>query len=926
MDKQYKPQLIEEKWRAFWEPFHRPKEGASPFTILLPPPNVTGVLHMGHTLATTLQDILIRKKRMEGFSSLFLPGTDHAGIATQSVVEEQLYKKTGKKRDALSREEFLKAIWDFKEEKQHTILSQLRQIGASLDWSRLRFTLDDESSKAVAFCFKTLFDDGHIYRGDYLVNWDTQLQTALSDDEVEYEERASHLWYFRYPLEDHSDHIIIATTRPETLLGDVAVAVHPDDARFQSLIGKKIALPFTGRKIPIIADTYVDPDFGSGCVKITPAHDENDYLVGQRHNLPMINIMTKSGKILKDWPPFAGLSMQEARKKMACLMEEKGLLEKKEPYTLRVGVSYRSKAVIEPYLSKQWFIRMKAFKEILSQAVKTGEVKIFPKKMEQTYFHWIDNLRDWCISRQLVWGHHIPVWTANNDPNTFVCSDGTSPPPEVTKNPENWTRDKDVLDTWFSSALWPLSTLGWPDKTQDLAHFYPTSVLVTGHDILFFWVARMIMMGKYFTGKAPFSEVFIHGLIYGKSYWREEKGMPLYVSSEERIRYDEDPASIPQDVRQKWEKMSKSKGNVIDPISVIEDYGTDAMRLSLVTSLTSLGQIDLDRRSFEEQRNFINKIWNSARFVLMSTEDLKITSGLEPKLLTVEDHWILRHLDATIQKTSEHLAQYAFEKAVSVLYDFYWKMFCSIYLETTKPYLREENASKLREQKQKLLLLLLSCLMRLFHPFIPFITEEIFQILKKQFPIEPLPTEDLYLSDLAISFQQEACIIAPYPTPFSPAFLDPKALQTMELLQNIVYHIRNIRGDMQIPLGEKVAIYLHLKEEPLTQEMQQMLFSLTRIASIHEKLPEKKGFGSSVETSAMYLFIPLPKHLREKELLRIKKAQEKTYLMKERIEKKLQNRKFRENAPQNIVQEQENQLKDCLISLQELEKKRQQIE
>ncbi|MEM8629456.1 MAG: valine--tRNA ligase [Chlamydiota bacterium] len=925
MDKQYQPKSIEHKWLSFWERFQAPKQEGPSFSVILPPPNVTGVLHMGHLLAYTLQDFLVRQKRMEGFRALFLPGTDHAGIATQSVVEQMLYKRTGKTREDFSREEFLSEIWSFKEEKQRKILQQLKQTGASLDWSRLRFTLDEQSSKAVTICFKKLFDEGLIYRGDYLVNWDPHLQTALSDDEVEYEEESSHLWYIRYPIEKSEDHLVVATTRPETLLGDAAVAVHPEDARFQSLIGKSVRLPLQNRLIPIIADSYVDPLFGSGCVKITPAHDENDHQIGRAHGLSQINIMTKAGTINEKGAPFTGLSMQEARKSVLEALRKENLLEKTEPHTLRVGRSYRSKAKIEPYLSKQWFIRMEPFKKGLIDVVKNGEVTLFPKSREQTYLHWIENLRDWCISRQLVWGHPIPIWHSKSDPDAFLCADEEGIPEEVQKNPENWEQDPDVLDTWFSSALWPLSTLGWPESTQDLKDFYPTSILVTGHDILFFWVARMIMMGKYLTGKAPFHRAFVHGLIYGKSYWREEGGMQAYLSEDERRLYDQGEKALPPDIHSKWEKMSKSKGNVIDPLEVIEQYGTDAIRLSLLSSMNSSGQIDLDTRRFQEQRNFINKIWNSARFVFGSIDDLKIKKGIDPDLLTLEDHAILLKVNELIEKVEGYIENCSLEKSAQELYNFYWKTFCSLYIETSKPYLRQESPKDVRQNKQTLLAILLNCLIRLLHPAIPFITEEIFQTLKKRFSLLPKTTCP-YLEDLRISLEKEGCIVAPYPKPLQVPYLDESATAKMQFLQEIVYQLRNIRGDMNIPSREKIDLWVEITDLSLSMEdpLWTILPALVPLGKIEAKERPTESFGAAFATPSATFFVPLSDQLLAKEKKRWDKEEEKARSLQKRLTEKLRNPQFLENAPRKIVEEHQEMLKKVHVSLEEIEKKRKQ--
>lgn len=541
LPKAYNPTDIEDKLYSFWNEndFFKvsPQKDKTPYCIMMPPPNVTGNLHMGHALVDTLQDILIRYKRMCGFDVAWIPGTDHAGIATQTIVEKNLIATQGKRRKDFSREEFLTHIWQWKEDKQHNILNQLKKIGCSCDWSKLRFTMDDGNNKAVRKVFKKMYDDGFIYRGNYLVNWDSITQTALADDEVEHEEKDSFIWYFKYPIADSDKFITIATTRPETMLGDTAIAVSPKDERFFSLKNKKVILPIVNRKLPVIEDSYVDPSFGSGAVKITPAHDPNDYEIGIRHKLESINIMNPDGTINENGLEFEGLKMADARKAIVEKMQSLGLVEKIEPYKLRVGVSYRSKAVIEPYLSKQWFVKTTAFKDKLISAVKDGKVKLIPKHWESTYFYWINNLRDWCISRNLWWGHQIPIWYNKEDPEKIICFDGDGLPPEVEKNPDQWRQEEDVLDTWYSSALWPFSALGWPDDFSEMKKYYPNAVLITGHDILFFWVARMILMGEYVMNEIPFHHTFIHGLIYGKSYWRTDSdGSISYVSKDSAPR------------------------------------------------------------------------------------------------------------------------------------------------------------------------------------------------------------------------------------------------------------------------------------------------------------------------------------------------------------------------------------------------------
>lgn len=843
----YDPKNVEENCYQMWEEngfFHvDPHSEKPPYCIILPPPNVTGALHMGHALVDTVQDVLIRWKRMQGFEALWMPGVDHAGISTQTVVERHLIKTLGKRRKDFSREEFLSHVWQWKELNEKRIITQLKKVGCSCDWSRKRFTMDEVSNKAVRKIFKKMYDQNLIYRGDYLVNWDPVTQTALADDEVEYEEKESSLWYFKYPLEDGSDYITIATTRPETMLGDTAVAVSPKDERYKHLIGKNILLPITNRSIPIIKDHYVDPEFGTGAVKITPAHDPNDYEIGINHKLEMINIMTPDGKINEISEEFKGLSMSDARQAVVKKMQELGLVKKIEPYTLRVGISYRSKAIIEPYLSKQWFVRMEPFKEKLMRSIEDKNIKMVPKSFESTYFHWISNLRDWCISRQLWWGHQIPIWYHKDDPEKILCYDGEDLPEEVQKAPNDWRRDEDVLDTWFSSALWPFSTLGWPDNTQELQKFYPTSVLVTGHDILFFWVARMILMGEFALQEKPFAETFLHGLIYGKSYWKvDDEGNIHYLSLEERLDYDMGKP-LPKDIHSKWEKMSKSKGNVIDPLEIIDSYGADAMRMALLSSLTHARQIDLDRRRFEEFKNFANKFWNSARFVFMNLDaqnDLealtaeKLSEGLDLKTLRIEDQWILSKYNNTIQSVEKHLSVYEFDKATQCVYSFYWDEFCAYFVEVSKPYLFGKVLSKKeRETKQKLLAIILLGSVRLLHPFVPFITEQVFQMLKKRFfGLSLKENLDPYSKDFIESLSKEACIVSLFPKALKTDISEEKE-KDFELISKCLYQIRNIRADMGLPPSTACDVYFILsKDSPISrilQENSHLISSLVKI-------------------------------------------------------------------------------------------------
>lgn len=921
--KAYEAKHVDSKWYKFWVDNHFFQANAAsdkpPYCIVIPPPNVTGVLHMGHALVNTLQDILIRWKRMLGFEALWVPGTDHAGISTQTVVERHLIKTLGKKRKDFSREEFLKHTWDWKEENENQIINQLKRLGCSCDWSRQRFTMDEGNNLAVRTIFKKLFDENLIYRGDYLVNWDPVTQTAIADDEVEYEDRQSFLWYFKYPLADNSGHIIIATTRPETMLGDTAVAVSSKDPRYAQLIGKKLLLPLMGREIPIIADRSVDPAFGTGAVKVTPSHDPNDYQMGLAHQLPFINIMTPDGKINENGGRFAGQSMEEARNAVVAAMQELGLVEKIEPHTNRVGVSYRSKATIEPYMSKQWFVRMESFRPKLRAAVDTGCVSIIPKNWESTYFHWIDNLRDWCISRQLWWGHRIPIWYNSEDPSKMICYAGADLPPEVKASPDEWTQDEDVLDTWFSSALWPFATLGWPLKTPELERFYPNAVLVTGHDILFFWVARMILMGEYTMGEAPFPQVFLHGLIYGKSYWRDQKGGGIaYVSPEERKEYELGKPQ-PKDVKSKWEKMSKSKGNIIDPLEIIDQYGTDAMRMALCASASQAREIDLDLRRFEEFKNFANKVWNGARFVFMNLEGAspltaeEFAEGLDEARLNLEDRWILSALNRTVKDVNAKLSAYLFDQAALEAYDFFWKEFCSYYVEIAKPVLTGKAGTPQElKNKQKLLVIILCQAIRLLHPITPFITEELFHLLKERLPaLEASKSVDPYTAEALVALDAAACMKAPYPRPIREADINPAIDSAFEFVEKVVYAIRNIRGEMKLPPG--MATELHIVGSPHdTQAIKdniaivQALVKTNKI-EIHEKEPSL-GFTSTGIVEHIKIMIPLPEELLRQEKTRLEKEKERITAGIERLSKQLENEEFVKNAPPQLVEKNKSAL------------------
>ncbi len=936
MAKSYEPKEVEEKWYRFWQEkkfFYADPQSSKPaYAISIPPPNVTGALHMGHALVNTLQDVLIRWKRMSGYETLWVPGTDHASISTQLIVEKQLFEKYGKRRKDFSREEFLKHAWAWKEKSENTILSQLKKLGCSCDWSRLAFTMDEERSLAVQTLFKKMFDEGFIYRGDYLVNWDPVTQTAIADDEVEHEEKSSFLWYIRYPLEDKSGSVVIATTRPETMLGDVAVAVSGKDERYAHLLGNFLTLPLVGRRIPLISDHHVDATFGTGAVKITPAHDPNDNEIAKRHDLPLINIMTPDGRINENGGAFQGLSMEEARTKVVAELQKLGLIEKIVPHMHRVGISYRSKAVIEPYLSKQWFIAMQPFKEKLISAVQSKRVRLLPAHWEETYFHWIENLRDWCISRQLWWGHRIPIWYHKKS-DKMLCHVGGGVPPEVEKAPGEWRQDEDVLDTWFSSSLWPFSILGWPQKTAELAKFYPNSTLITGHDILFFWVARMIMMGEYALESAPFPEAFLHGLIYGKSYWRHDKeGMAHFITGQERDSYDLGTPT-PADVHSKWEKMSKTKGNVIDPLHIIDRFGTDAMRMALCASATEARQIDLDLRRFEEFKNFANKIWNGARFVLMNVEDLTkddFATGLDSSLFTLEDRWILSLVNRITQEVDAHLTKYAFDKAALASYDFFWKEFCAYYVEIVKPYLfGKVGSQEERKNKQKILVVTLVHCVRLLHPMAPFITEELFQILKERFETKSAST-DPYVQKTCEALFARACIVAPFPQVVAQSDMNKEVEEQFARLDNIIHSIRTIRAEMQISPG--VATDLMIVAEPhdplckLAHENQALISSLVRLRSISFATQEKPhAFSASALVEGIKLIIPLPEELREKEKMRLKKEEEKLIAQQNKTRTQLANSGFLERAPKHLIEQLQAQLAQNEKELEGIVKKLSEI-
>ncbi len=913
MEKTYNPHTIEQKLYQQWETsgYFKADGTGDSYCIVLPPPNVTGALHMGHGFQDTLMDALIRYHRMCGFNTLWQAGTDHAGIATQMVVERQLLKK-GQSRHQLGRDAFVDKIWEWKEQYGDKILQQLRRMGASADWTRARFTLDEELSKAVRKVFVQLFDEGLIYRGKRLVNWDPVLHTAISDLEVTNEEESGHLWHFRYPLTDNKNYLVIATTRPETMLGDTAVAVHPDDERYKSFIGKTIKLPLTNREIPIIADDYVDPEFGTGCVKITPAHDFNDYDVGKRHDLPIINILTHDARINENAPkPYQGLDRFEARKKIVEDLKALGLLEKIENYTVKIPRGDRSKAIIEPLLTDQWFVKVAPLVKPAIDAVETGKIRFIPETWAKTYFQWMHNLEDWCISRQLWWGHRIPAWYDEN--NNLYVGENEKTIREKYNLPNDLTlkQDEDVLDTWFSSALWPFSILGWPEQTQAYKTFYPTNVLVTGFDIIFFWVARMIMFGLKFTGQIPFHEIYITGLV------RDPDG----------------------------QKMSKSKGNVIDPIDLIDGidlndlikkrtqnlmqpemakkieqhtrkqfpngimpHGTDALRFTYCSLAGTGRDIRFDLGRLEGHRNFCNKLWNATRYVLMSIENSKLSqSDSTPQSsLAIHDKWILSKLHTTIKKVHHYFKTYRFDLLAQTLHEFTWHEYCDWYLELSKPILMNEAISEAEKRGTcKTLILVLETLLRLLHPIMPFITETLWK------DIAPLTDKS-----------GKTIMLEPYPE-YDESLIDEKAENTIEWIKNIILSVRNIRGEMNISPAKKVPLLLNKgnkQDKEHIETYQLFLKNLAKLSSIDWLDKQKNKAPSATALVGNLELLVLMSDVIDKtaEINRLNKEIEKLEKDLKQSESKLSNENFVKKAPPAIVEKEQARTTEMKVALKKL--------
>lgn len=904
MDKTFEPQSIEQQCYQKWEEAGLFKASGSgdPYCILLPPPNVTGSLHMGHGFQQTIMDALTRYHRMKGDNTLWQVGTDHAGIATQMVVERQLNAQ-GKTRHDLGREDFIKKIWEWKEHSGGTITSQMRRLGTSPDWSREVFTMDDDLSTAVTEVFVKLHEEGLIYRGKRLVNWDPVLHTAVSDLEVLNEEEDGHMWHMRYPLADGSGELVVATTRPETMLGDTAVAVHPDDERYQDFIGKDIKLPITGRLIPIIADDYVDMEFGTGCVKITPAHDFNDYDMGKRHDLLMINILTDDAKINDEAPEaYRGLDRFDARKQIVADLDSQGVLVKIEPHKLKVPRGDRTGAVIEPYLTDQWYVAVESLAKPAIEAVESGEIRFVPENWNKTYFQWMNNIQDWCISRQLWWGHRIPAWYDDSGKVYVGRTEEEVRAKHSLGDDVTLSQDNDVLDTWFSSALWPFATMGWPKETPDLETFVPSSVLVTGFDIIFFWVARMIMMTKKFTGKIPFKDIYITGLI------RDESG----------------------------DKMSKSKGNVLDPIDLIDGidleslvekrtagmmqpqlaekivkrtrkqfpdgihaYGTDALRFTFAAMASTSRDINFDMSRVEGYRNFCNKIWNASRFVLMNTEEHDTGANGGEMVLSLADRWIWAKFQQTLVEFEKALSDYRFDIAAQTIYEFTWNQFCDWYLELTKPVLSNDASSEAEKRGTRHTLInVLESLLRLMHPIMPFITDTIWQ---RVVPLSALKIED-----------GASIMVQPFPEVDS-AKQDDTVLVDIEWVKKFIVGIRNIRGEMDISPNKPLNALLKNVSDSDALRLDAAKGFLDKLSKLESVTILTKDDTAPASATAlvgeMEILIPMAGLIdKDAELARITKAMEKVEKDVSRTRGKLGNEKFVSNAPEAVIEKERAKL------------------
>ena len=850
LPKIYEPKQVEDRIYKMWEEggYFKPqgKEGAKPFTIVMPPPNVTGQLHMGHAMDATLQDTLIRFKRMQGYDALWVPGVDHAGIATQIKVEEELRVKEGLTRYDLGREKFLERVWDWKHKFGNRIVEQQKKLGASCDWDRAAFTMDETCSKAVREVFVSLYEKGLIYKGSRIINWCPNCVTALSDAEVEYVDKPGHLWHIRYPLADGTGEVVVATTRPETMLGDTGVCVNPNDERYQHIIGKKVILPLVNKEIPIVADDYAEMEFGTGCVKMTPAHDPNDFEVGLRHNLEVIRVLDDNGKVNELGGKYEGMDRYDARKAIVADLEAGGYLVKIEDHAHNVGTCYRCHKDVEPIISAQWFVKMKPLAEEAIRVVKDGETKFVPERFTKTYMNWMENVRDWCISRQLWWGHQIPAWTCADCGHITVSREDAKVCEKC--GSAHITREEDVLDTWFSSALWPFETLGWPGTdAEDFKKFYPTDVLVTGYDIIFFWVARMIFSGCEHTGKAPFHTVLIHGLV------RDNLGR----------------------------KMSKSLGNGIDPLEMIDKYGCDALRMNMVTGNSPGNDMRFYVERCEAMRNFANKLWNASRYVMMNLDEDAKNELPDLSRLEIADKWVLSKLNTLIAEVTENMEKYELGVAIQKIYDFIWDIYCDWYIEMTKARLFADDAER-KQTAISVLVYVLDQVLRLLHPFMPFITEEIWQ---------------------SIPHEGEALIVAQW-----PEYREDLAFRTeedhMESVMDAIRAIRARRTEMNVPPSKKAALYVLTAKPQIFVEGEGFLQRLAYadVVTMLESEPENLDGMVTITTSDAKLYIPMGQLVDvAKEIARISKELENAKKFLKSLEGKLSNEKFVSRAPEAVV-------------------------
>ena len=845
--KTYEPREVEDRIYDFWLSggfFHAEVDpDKKPYTIVIPPPNITGQLHMGHALDETLQDIIIRFKRMQGYSALWLPGTDHASIATEAKIVEAM-KKEGLTKQDVGRDGFLDRAWKWREKFGGRIIQQLKKLGSSCDWERERFTLDEGCSKAVREVFVRLYEKGLIYRGERIVNWCPHCRTTISDAEVEFAEHDGHFWHLRYPLTDGSGYVQLATTRPETMLGDTAVAVHPEDERYRDLVGKTVTLPLVGREIPIIADEYVEQDFGTGVVKITPAHDPNDFEVGARHNLPIINVMDECAVINENGGKYQGMDRYEARKAIVKDLEEGGYLVKVEPIKHNVGSCYRCSTVVEPRISKQWFVKMAPLAKPAVDCVKQGEIRFVPDRFEKIYYNWMENIRDWCISRQLWWGHRIPAWYCQDCGETIVAREE---PDCCPKCGGKLHQDEDTLDTWFSSALWPFSTLGWPDKTPELEYFYPTDTLVTGYDIIFFWVARMIFSGVEYTGKVPFKNVFFHGLV------RDGQGR----------------------------KMSKSLGNGVDPLEVIDQYGADALRFTLVTGNSPGNDMRFTDEKVRSARLFANKIWNAARFIHMNIDGHEVKNQL-PEELALEDRWIVSSFNRVAGEVTENLEKFELGIAVQKLYDFIWDEFCDWYIELAKT--RLQSGDETAQGARQVLVWVMTGVLKLLHPFMPYITEEIWQTL-------PHTAED-----------QKALMVSPYPVR-RPELDCPQAEQEMKRIMDAIRGIRNRRAEMNVPPSRKAKVYIASAAQDTFCNGSAFISRLAYASAVEVGEQFDIPGAVTVVTADARIYIPMDELVdKQAERARLSKELEAAQKQLSQAQGKLNNPGFTGKAPANVVE------------------------